>query len=95
MNGKELVAWNIKRIRVRQGVSQERLAFDSGVDRSYLGGLERGVGNPTVDVLQRIADTLAVPIGDFFVVPKKGDEEPTSLRAGRRPRNSSEGQTKS
>lgn len=86
MDGRELVAWNVKRIRVMKGVSQERLAFDAGVDRSYLGGLERAVANPTVDVLQRIAETLVVPLAEFFVEPKEGEEEPTSLRAGRRPK---------
>ena len=41
-------------IRVRRGLSQER-AFDAGVDRSYVGGLERQEENPTVDVLDRLA----------------------------------------
>ena len=49
-----------------RGVSQERLAFDSGVDRSYLGGMERGEENPTVDVLERLAVTLTVPLKDLF-----------------------------
>ncbi|MEO0385126.1 MAG: helix-turn-helix transcriptional regulator [Pseudomonadota bacterium] len=86
MNGRELVAWNVKRIRVEKGVSQERLAFDAGVDRSYLGGLERAVANPTVDVLQRIADTLTVPLASFFIEPRANEEEPSSLKAGRRPK---------
>ena len=34
-----------------KGISQERLAFDSGIDRSYLGGIEREAENPTVDLL--------------------------------------------
>ncbi|WP_260397781.1 helix-turn-helix domain-containing protein [Sphingopyxis sp. JAI128] len=41
MRGRELVGKNIRRIRVEKGVSQERLAFDANVDRSYLGGIER------------------------------------------------------
>ena len=57
MNGRGLVAWNLRRIRVKRGLSQERLAFDSGVDRSYVGGLERRTENPTVDVLDRLATT--------------------------------------
>ena len=62
MQGRELVGRNIRRIRVDQNISQERLAFDSGVDRSYLGGIERGEENPTVDVLDRIADILAIEL---------------------------------
>jgi len=52
----------IKRIRVKRGISQERLAFDTGIDRSYMGGLERGAENPTIDLLDRIAKTLDVPL---------------------------------
>lgn len=66
MRGRDLVGLNVKRIRVAQGISQERLAFDAGVDRSYLGGVERGEENPTVDVLDRLAATLAVPLGELF-----------------------------
>jgi transcriptional regulator with XRE-family HTH domain len=66
MRGRELVGLNVRRIRVAKGVSQERLAFDAGVDRSYLGGMERGEANPTVDVLDRLAATLDVALADFF-----------------------------
>jgi hypothetical protein len=41
MKARALVAWNLRRIRVKRGVSQERLAYDAEVDRSYVGGLER------------------------------------------------------
>jgi transcriptional regulator with XRE-family HTH domain len=85
MDGRALVAWNIKKIRVSLGVSQERLAFDSGVDRSYLGGLERGEQNPTLDVLDRLVATLGVPISALFVEPDSDAERPASLRRGRKP----------
>jgi transcriptional regulator with XRE-family HTH domain len=85
MKGRALVAWNLGRIRVRRGLSQERLAFDAGVDRSYVGGLERQEENPTVDVLDRLARTLSVPISELFVAPAKGASPPKPLRGGRRP----------
>ena len=74
----------MRRIRVRRGLSQERLAFDAGVDRSYVGGLEREEENPTVDVLDRLAGTLSVAISEFFVEPAKGASPPKPLRSGRR-----------
>jgi hypothetical protein len=37
MNGRALVAWNLRRIRVRRGLSQERLAHEAEVDCSYVG----------------------------------------------------------
>ncbi len=81
MKGRALVAWNLRRIRVKRGFSQERLAFDSGVDRSYVGGLERQEQNPTVDLLDRLAKTLSVPISDFFVQPARG-QKPELLTIG-------------
>jgi transcriptional regulator with XRE-family HTH domain len=68
---------------VESGVSQERLAFDSGVDRAYLGGIERQVENPTIDLLDRLATTLGVPLADFFREPTR--QQPSSgLKRGRR-----------
>jgi transcriptional regulator with XRE-family HTH domain len=40
--------------------------------------------NPTVDVLDRIARTLGVPISDLFKKPRKGSPPPKPLRSGRR-----------
>jgi len=88
MQGRELVGRNVRRIRVTKGIQQERLAFDAEVDRSYLGGIERGEENPTVDVLDRLAATLAVPLREFFA--DIGDDEPNSegLPRGRKPSRS-------
>ena len=85
MRGRILVGRNIRRIRVANGIAQERLAFDSGVDRSYLGGMERGEENPTVDVLDRVAATLAVPVRELFA-ELSGSAETPSLPRGRKPR---------
>lgn len=84
MNGRALLAWNLRRVRVAAGVSQERLAADAGVDRAYLGGLERQAENPTVDLLDRLAAALSVPLGELFVQPVEGAEPPQPLRGGRR-----------
>jgi transcriptional regulator with XRE-family HTH domain len=71
---------------VQRGLSQERLAYEAEVDRSYVGGLERQEENPTVDVLDRLARMLEVPISEFFRVPRKGAAPPSPLRSGRRSR---------
>lgn len=84
MKGRALVAWNLRRVRVAQGLSQERLAADAGVDRAYLGGLERQAENPTVDLLDKVAAALAVPLGELFVAPPEGAAPPVPLRGGRR-----------
>jgi transcriptional regulator with XRE-family HTH domain len=84
MEGRKLVAHNIRRLRVARNISQERLAFDAGVDRSYLGGIERGEENPSVDTLEKIAAILVVEIRDFFDA-MDGEENQTGLRPGRKP----------
>ncbi|WP_409567503.1 helix-turn-helix domain-containing protein [Methylobacterium sp. J-030] len=84
LSGRGLVAWNLRRVRVAQGVSQERLAADAGVDRAYLGGLERQAENPTVDLLDRVAGALSVPLGELFVAPGPDELPPAPLRGGRR-----------
>jgi transcriptional regulator with XRE-family HTH domain len=85
MTGRALVAWNLRRIRVRRGLSQERLAYDAEVDRSYVGSLEREEENPTVDLLDRLAKTLEVPLAEFFKTPRQNAKRPEPLRQGRRP----------
>jgi len=69
MNTGRVVARNIRRIRVQQGLSQEGLAVEAGIDRTYVSQLERELKNPTVSVLDKIAAALACDIRDFFDAP--------------------------
>lgn len=86
MKAQQLVAHNIRKLRVRQNLSQENLAVDAGIDRTYVSRLERGMENPTVAVLERLAEALASEIGAFFAVPKPGEKFPAPLRGGRKAR---------
>lgn len=86
MNGRGLLAWNLRRLRVARSISQERLAADASVDRAYLGGLERQTENPTVDLLDKLAIALNVDLKEFFQVPQPGSEPPTTLTSGRKPK---------
>jgi transcriptional regulator with XRE-family HTH domain len=85
MNGRALVAWNIRKLRVERGLSQEKLAADAGIDRAYLGGVERETENPTVDVLDRVAAALDISIGALFTPPRRGEKRPPPLSPGRKP----------
>jgi len=82
MNGRALVAWNLRAIRTERALSQERLADEAGVDRTYVGMLEREEASATVDILDRLAQALGVEIGAFFAPPL--GERPKPLPAGRR-----------
>lgn len=84
MNGRALVAWNLRRLRVAEGISQEALAADAGIDRAYLGGLERQTENPTIDLLDRLAATLHVPLYELLVSPPEGAKPPQTLKSGRK-----------
>lgn len=80
------MAWNLRRLRVKRGLSQEALAADASVDRSYVGRLERGKENPTVSILERLATCLDAALIDFFKPPARGELPPKPLPSGRRRR---------
>ena len=61
MDVRKRVGVNLKRLRQDRGLSQEGLAFVSGLHRTYISGVERGLRNPTVLVLEKIAVALKVP----------------------------------
>jgi len=84
MDARDLVAWNVRRIRVLRGISSEVLAADAGVDRAYVSRIERAVANPTVDVLERIARVQGVEMAELFAVPGPHEERPMPLPGGRR-----------
>ena len=56
-----LLARNLQTLLRAAGLSQEEVAFRAGTKRSYLSDLERGVRNPSVRLLGRLAEVLDVP----------------------------------
>ncbi len=60
MDVRRRVGLNLKRYREAAGLSQEDLAFNCGLHRTYISGVERGIRNPTVLVLVKIADALEI-----------------------------------
>lgn len=61
MDLRTIFAGNIKRLRKERGMSQEDLAFESGLHRTYISGIERGIRNVGLDNIGVIAAALAVP----------------------------------
>lgn len=57
----------IRFLRKKLNLSQEELAFDAGLDRTYVGGIERGERNPSILNIEKIANILKVPIKDLFI----------------------------
>jgi transcriptional regulator with XRE-family HTH domain len=56
----------VRELRKQIRFSQERLAALAGVDRSYLGQLERGEKNVSLQSITKIASALGVPVADLF-----------------------------
>jgi len=63
MDVRSRLAANMKSLRKARGWSQEALAEESGLDRTYISGIERKVKNPTVTVVERIAEALDCSLG--------------------------------
>jgi transcriptional regulator with XRE-family HTH domain len=80
------VSWNLRRLRVKRGWSQEALAVEASVERSYMGRLERAQENPTIRVLERIAAALGVDVVELLRKPARDEVAPKTLRAGRKRR---------
>jgi transcriptional regulator with XRE-family HTH domain len=77
MKAGALVARNIRRLRVDRELSQEMLAFEAGIDRTYVSRLERGMENPTVAVLEKLAGALSSDIEELFTAPR-AEESPNT-----------------
>jgi transcriptional regulator with XRE-family HTH domain len=60
MDSRQVVGENVRRLRQQLGLSQEQLGFETDLHRTYISGVERGVRNPTVLVLDRLASALGV-----------------------------------
>lgn len=66
MDVRQRLAANMKRLRKVRGWSQETLADEAGLDRTYISGIERKVKNPTVIVIERIGSALNCQLGDLL-----------------------------
>ena len=62
----ERIGRNVRRIRRSRGLTIENLAHDTKLSYSYVGELERGLRNPTLKVIERIATSLGVEPIDLF-----------------------------
>ncbi len=63
------LAGNIRGLRLAEGLSQERLALEAGIDRTYISQIERSVGNPSLLVLCKLADRLGADVETLLTAP--------------------------
>jgi len=69
-----LLAERLKSLRRVKGWSQEQLAEQAAIQRSYLADLERGYRNPSVRTLVKLANAFDVSVAALFEVENKGKE---------------------
>lgn len=61
-----VIAANLKKLRIKNGLSLERLAKVSGVSKSMLGQIEQGKSAPTINLLWKVAKALEVPFSALY-----------------------------
>jgi transcriptional regulator with XRE-family HTH domain len=76
------VAANLRRLRAERGVSTVALARDSGVARATLAQLEAGRGNPTLETLYALANTLGVGLAEVIAAPAVEEVEVVRANEG-------------
>ena len=69
MEIREILALNLRKLRQERGISQEDLAHQAEIDRTYISALERSVYAASIDVLDRLAKVLNVEASDLLKRP--------------------------
>jgi transcriptional regulator with XRE-family HTH domain len=60
------LANRVRTLRKQHGLSQERLALEVGIDRTYQSQIERGIANPSLQVLCALATVLGITPADLI-----------------------------
>ena len=69
-----VLASNLRRLRKQHGWSQEYLAFEAELHRTFVAHVERQARNISLDNLEKLARALGVPIFELLM-PRAGDED--------------------
>ena len=71
MDIRQVFAANLRRLRHEKGLSQEALAHDAAVNRSYLSRLEKGATYAGLEIIARLAAVLAVEPAELLRLPNE------------------------
>lgn len=78
MDLRQVFAANLRRVRHAKGVSQEALAYEAGVNRTYLSKLERGATYAGLEIIGKLAEVLEVEPAELLRLPA-----PSRKRSGK------------
>lgn len=83
-----LFATNVRLARIHAGLSQERLALECSLDRTFIGSLEQGIRNISVDNMEVIATALRIPAHELLnpSLPEQRGFDRSLVRVPRRTR---------
>lgn len=62
---------NVRLARDNKGWSQDHLSEKSGLHRTYISGIECGIRNPTIEIVQQLATALEIELSDLFMTTKE------------------------
>jgi len=74
MDLREVFAANLRRLRNARGVSQDELAYEANVSRSYLSQLEKGTFYASLNVVGRLSEALGVEPAELLKMPHTGQK---------------------
>ena len=71
MDLRQVFAANLRRLRHAKGLSQENLAYEAGVNRSYMSRLEKGASYPGLEIMGKLAAALEVEPAELLKLPAR------------------------
>lgn len=74
MKIQEKIGFILRDLRVKKNISQEKLAFEADIDRTYIQSIEKGRRNVSVGILEKILNTIDISFSDFFNEVEKYDK---------------------
>ena len=66
MDIKKKFGKQVKKLRLEKGLSQEKLAYEADLDRTYIPSIEKGERNVSIVIAEKLAIALNVPISELF-----------------------------
>ena len=76
MDIREVFARNLRKYRQAKGLSQETLAHEAGIDRTYISALERSQYSASITTLDKLATILGVEAAELLRRPAKASRIP-------------------
>jgi len=71
MDLRQVFAANLRRLRHAKGLSQEDLAYEADVNRSYMSKLEKGASYPGLEIIGKLATVLEVEPAELLKLPAR------------------------